>query len=83
MNLSVNTSVIVRPNSVGKISCFLRRVVLQSGNSLLTGAESRVTLSLPSEKPDLKKFSNPAFLIEDDRIIAILYQSTFYEIEKL
>ena len=34
-----------RPNSIGEINCFLRRVVLQNGNSLLTGAESRVTLS--------------------------------------
>ena len=34
-----------RPNSIGEINCFLRTVVLQNGNSLLTGAESRVTLS--------------------------------------
>ena len=34
-----------RPNSIGEINCFLRRMVLQNGNSLLTGAESRVTLS--------------------------------------
>ena len=33
-----------RPNSIGEINSFLRRVVLQNGNSLLTGAESRVTL---------------------------------------
>ena len=35
-----------RPNSFGEINCFLRRVVLQNSNSLLTGAESRVTLKL-------------------------------------
>ena len=35
-----------RPNSIGEINSFLRRVVLQNGNSLLTGAESRVTLKL-------------------------------------
>ena len=35
-----------RPNSIGEINCFLRRVVLQNGKSLLTGAESRVTLIL-------------------------------------
>ena len=35
-----------RPNNIGEINCFLRRVVLQNGNSLLTGAESRVTLIL-------------------------------------
>ena len=34
-----------RPNSIGEINCFLRRVVLQNGNSLLTRAESRVTLT--------------------------------------
>ena len=34
-----------RPNNIGEINCFLRRVVLQNGNSLLTGAESRVTLT--------------------------------------
>ena len=34
-----------RPNSIGEINYFLRRVVLQNGNSLLTEAESRVTLS--------------------------------------
>ena len=32
------------PNSIREISRFLTRVVLQKGNSLLTGAESRVTL---------------------------------------
>ena len=36
-----------RPNSVGEVNYFLRRVLLQNGNSLLTGAESRVTLKTP------------------------------------
>ena len=34
------------PNSIGEINCFLRRVVLENGYSLLTGAESRVTLKV-------------------------------------
>ena len=29
-----------RPNSVGEINCFLRRVVMQNDYSLLSGAES-------------------------------------------
>ena len=33
-----------RHDRIGEITCFLRRVVLQTGNSLLTGAESRVPL---------------------------------------
>ena len=60
--------IIDRPNSIGEINCFLRRVVLQNGISLLTGAKSRVTLTdevcLPrphSKEPmqcGLKKASN-------------------------
>ena len=34
-----------RLNSIGEIKCFLRRVILQNGSSLLTGAESRITLN--------------------------------------
>ena len=42
-----------RPNSIGEINSFLRRVVLQNGNSLLTGAESRVTLNSSIRNEDI------------------------------
>ena len=35
-----------RPNRIGETNCFLRSMVLQNGNSLLPGAESRVTLKV-------------------------------------
>ena len=41
-----------RPNSIGEINCFLRRVVLQNGYLLLSGAESRVT---SGSSPKLKE----------------------------
>ena len=46
-----------RPNSIGEINRFLRRMVLQNGNLLLTGAESRVTLRKPAKNFLVQYFS--------------------------
>ena len=40
-----------RPNSIGEINCFLRRVVMRSDYSLFSGPESRVTLTRLQKTP--------------------------------
>ena len=47
-----------RLNSIGEINCFLRRMVLRNDNSLLTGAESRVTLIVKSNFQNYLEYDN-------------------------
>ena len=46
------------PNNVGEINCFLKRVFLQNGKALVTGAESRVTLRHRERTTTIQHYKN-------------------------
>ena len=55
-----------RPNGIGEISHFPRRIGLENGNLLLTGVENRVTfrLSLMTSIKNHRKDSQANFLVK-------------------